>query len=151
MVLLANGGADVSRAGRSGSGSSLHTQASADARGPRLRTRYNRHIRRAAVAVEQCSLVAGGHKGLFLLLHFWQRIRLKLRSESGGSSIPFPYPRRTSFCSFRDLAKAAVVRSRPLVLLPLEVSRHDDVVVSLWFTRTISLKFDLRGPVCDTT
>src|SRR6476660_6285223 len=94
MVLLANGGADVSRAGGSGCGSSARDPVGADAGGHCLRTRYNRNIRRAAVVVGQCSLVADAAEDLRLLLQLQQRIRLKLRLVSGGSSVPLHYQRR---------------------------------------------------------
>src|SRR6188768_3666666 len=97
MVLLANGGADVSRAGRFGRGSSARDPVGAVVGGRCLRTRYNRNIRRAAMVVGQCSLVADAANAPRLLPLLRQRIRLKSRLVSGGSSIPLHYQRRASF------------------------------------------------------
>src|SRR5829696_8625601 len=72
MVLLTNGGADVSRAGGSGSGSISRDRVGADVGGHCLRTRYNRNIHRAAVVVGQCAIG--------LLLHLGPRIRLKSKA-----------------------------------------------------------------------
>ena len=96
MVLLANGGADVSRAGRSGGESIARDCVGAVVGGCCLRTRYNRNIRCAAVAVGQRSLVADGAADRLLLLQLQRRIRLKLRLVSGGSSVPLHYQRRAS-------------------------------------------------------
>src|SRR6476660_3076197 len=105
MVLLANGGADVSRAGGSGGRSCAHDRFGADVGGRCLCTRYNRNIRRAAVVVGQRSLVADAAEGLGLLPLLRQRIRLKLRLVSGGSSIPLQHQLRAIPCElegFRD-------------------------------------------------
>ena len=120
-----------------------------------LRTRYNRNIRRAAVAVGQRSLVADAAEGLRLLLLLRQRIRLKSRLVSGGSSIPLHYQRRASF-SLRTIRRiegsrdgccgmfaAAGFRSRSK---PCDTTTHS---FSLLVHEDFPPEFDLRGPFCD--
>src|SRR6187551_3078347 len=99
MVLLANGGADVSRAGRPGGRSNTRVRFGAVVGGGYLCTRYNRYIRRAAVVVGERSLVYSSRSArgkrlsrsernaLRLLLKSPPRIRLNLWLASGGSSI----------------------------------------------------------------
>src|ERR1700742_444466 len=97
MVLLANGGAHVSRARGSRCKPVAHIPVGSVVCGRRLCTRYNRYIRRATVVVGQRSLVAYAAKARLLLLPPQQRIRLKSRLVPGGSTIPFHYPFRVRF------------------------------------------------------
>src|SRR5262245_45735612 len=97
MVLLANGGVDVPRAGGLGGESGAPTGVVAMVRGRGLRTRYNRHIRRATVVVGQRSLSASAGRAHLLLLLLEQRIRLKLRLVPSGSSIPLHHQFRLDF------------------------------------------------------
>ena len=156
MVLLANGGADVSRARGSGCGSSARNPIGADVGGHRLRTRYNRNIRCAAVAVGQCSLVADAAEDVLLLLQFQQRIRLKLRLVSGSNPVPLHYQRRASLEHLRTKfdeiegprdgccgqpAAAGYGLDSSLV-----TRRRTRFPIGL---RAYSPRFDLRGPFCD--
>src|SRR5689334_22563366 len=109
MVLLANGGVDVPRSGGCrGDSGATHGVAAVVRRGG-LRTRYDRHIRRAAVVVGQRSIEWASRSSrrfslsrserttFLLLLALGHRIRLKLRLLSGGGSIPLQHQLRASF------------------------------------------------------
>ena len=131
MVLLANGGADVSRPGGFGGGSRPRDRVGTDVGGRCLRTHYNRNIRRAAVVVGQRSVVYSSRsaRGIFLsrserstlrlLLQLRPRIKLNLWLAPGGGSIP------------------------------LQALRHDDALIFAVVHEDFPPRFDLRGPFCD--